>query len=102
MTVRGVVRGAGGPPEPVVKSDQVQNVQVLALVLVQPLHLDVEERVRIYDDVGSLLDEVRQNSFVIGLDGLPILLKVGVAGQWLEPLELVFQILLSIGRRCAE
>ena len=75
---------------------------MLAFVLVQPLHLDIEERVRIDDDVGSLLDQVGQNSFVISLDGLPFPLKADVAGQWLYPLELVFQIWLSIGRRCAE
>ena len=35
--------------EPVVERDEVQHVQVLPLVLVQPFHLDVEERLRIDD-----------------------------------------------------
>ena len=65
---------------------------MLALVLVQPLHLDVEERVRIDEYVGSLLDETRQHSFIIGLDGLPILLEVGVRDQPLQLRELVLQI----------
>ena len=41
---------------------------------------------------GSLLDEAGQSSLVVGLDGLPIHLKVGVVGQRLELPELVFQI----------
>ena len=97
----GKFRGAGGTPEPVKKSDQVQNVQVLALVLVQPLYLDVEERVRIYDDAGSFLDEAGQHTFIIGLNGLPIFLEVGVGGQRLEVLELLSPDPLSIGRRYA-
>ena len=65
---------------------------MLALVLVQPLHLDVEERVRIYEYVGSLLDEARQNSLIIGLNGLPLLLEVGVRDQPLQLRELMLQI----------
>src|SRR4029077_18934077 len=88
----GRARSAGVTPEPVVKSDQVYEVQVLALVLVQPLHLDVEERARIYEYVGSLLDEARQNSLIISLDGLPILLEFGVRDQPFQLRELVLQI----------
>ena len=44
---------AGGTPEPIVDSDQLQNVQVLVLVLVQALHLDIEQRVQICNNVGS-------------------------------------------------
>jgi hypothetical protein len=59
---------------------------------VQPLHLDVEQGVRIHNDPGALLDEAGQVAFVVGFDGLPVPLKVEVAGQRLEALELVFQI----------
>ena len=87
----GGCRGARGTPQLVVDSDQVQNVQVLALVLVQPLHRYIEHRVRIYNNIGSLLDKTDQNPFV-GLDGLPVPLKIDVIGEWLEAPELVFQI----------
>jgi glycogen phosphorylase len=59
---------------------------------VEPLHLDIEKGVRIYDDVGSLLDEAGQNPLVIGFEGLPLTLKVDVTGQRLQARELVFQI----------
>jgi hypothetical protein len=71
---------------------QVQNVQVLALVLVQPLHLYIEQRMQIYNNVGSLLDKTGQNPFVIGLDGLPVPPKIDVIGERLEAPDLVFQI----------
>ena len=47
---------------------------------------------RIHDDAASLLDETGQGKLVVGLCGLPIPLKVVVDGQWLQALELVFQI----------
>ena len=101
MTVRGVTHAAGGPPEPVIKGDQVQHVEVLALVLVQPLHLDVEERLRIHDDVGPLLDEAGQSSLVVGLDGSPLHLKVGVTRHRLDAAGARLPDLPSTRRRCA-
>ena len=101
MTVRGSAGSAGVTPEPVVESDQVQDVQVLALVLVQPLHLDVEERVRIHDDAGSLLDEAGQGTFVVGLDRSPLALEVDIVGQRLQSLRAHLPDPRSIGRRCA-
>ena len=85
-------RGAGATLEPVVERDQVQHVQVLALVFVQPLHLDVEERLRIDADAGSLLDERGQRALVVGLDRLPLALETAVGGQRLEARELVLQV----------
>ena len=43
--------------QPVIEPDDVQDVEVLALVLVDALHLHVEDRGRIDDDAGALLDE---------------------------------------------
>ena len=80
----GGYRGAGGTPEPVVDSDQLQNVQVLVLVLVQALHLYIEQRVRICNNSVRLLDKTGQNLFVIGLDSLPVPLKVDLSGERLE------------------
>jgi hypothetical protein len=47
---------------------------------------------RIYNNVGSLLDKTGQNPFVIGLDGLPVPPKIDVIGERLEAPDLVFQI----------
>src|SRR5262249_9672854 len=88
-------RGAAGgraAPKPVIKRDQIQHVQVLALVLVQPLHLNVEQGLRIHDDARSLLNDTRQLALVVGLYGLPVPPEIAVGRQWLQPLELVFQI----------
>ena len=76
----------------VLRTNTDLNPLVLALVLVQPLHLDVEERVRIHDDAVSLLDEAGQGALVVGLHGLPVPLEVDVGGQRLQALELAFQI----------
>ena len=77
----GYAGSAGITPEPVKKSDQVQDIQVLALVLVQPLHLYVEEGVRIHDDAGSLLDDVGQGTFVVGFYRSPVSLELDIVGQ---------------------
>jgi hypothetical protein len=47
---------------------------------------------RIHDDAGSLVDKTGQGELVVGLYSLPIPLKVGVDSQWLQALELMFQI----------
>ena len=47
---------------------------------------------RIHDDARSLLDKTGQGALVVGLYGLPLRLKLGVDGQRLQVLELVFQI----------
>ena len=92
ITVRGATPAPEVRFEPVVQRDDVQHVQVLPLVLVQPLHLDVEERLRVHDDTGALLDERGQSSLVLGLDRLPLRLETGIGCQRLEALELVFQV----------
>ena len=61
MKVRGVDLGRGIALEPVVEGDDVQHVEVLALVLVDAFHLDVEERVRVDRDAGPLQDQRGQS-----------------------------------------
>ena len=80
-----------GPFEPVIHGDQVEHIQVLPLVLVQSLHLDVEERLRVDGDAGPLLDETGQRELVVGFHGTPLALKTAVGRQRLEPLEFVFE-----------
>ena len=70
-----------------VERDDVQHVQVLALVLVDALHLDVEERRGVDDDAGALADALRERFLVQPLDAAPFLLKRGVVGARFERLE---------------
>ncbi len=67
ITVRGVTAVSGNALELVIKSDDVEHVQVLPLVFVQPLHLNVEERLRIHSDVGALIDEGGQGRLLSDL-----------------------------------
>ena len=76
----------------VVGGDQVQHVQVLPLVLVQPLHLHVEQRLRIHGDPGALPDERGEAILVGGLDRVPVRLETGVGGERLDADELRLQI----------
>jgi hypothetical protein len=52
---------------------------VLPLVFVEPLHLDVEERLRIDLDAGAIFDEAGQRPLVLGF-GLPPLPPEGGVG----------------------
>ena len=53
-----------------VAMDDVQDVEQLPLVLVDALDLHVEHRVRIDDDAGQLLRQLRQRELVAALDRL--------------------------------
>src|SRR4029079_17714697 len=70
----------------------IQHVQVLSLVLVQPFYLDVEERLRIDRDAGSLLENARQRLLVVSLDGPPVALERRVVSQRLEAGELFLEV----------
>ena len=50
--------------DPVVEGDDVEHLEVLPLVLVEPFHQDVEEARGIDDDAGPLLDHRRQDALV--------------------------------------
>ena len=74
--------------QPVVERDQVEHVEVLALVLVEPLDLNVEERLpdRPATPVRSLHAARRARALLSRLDRLPLALERGVGGQRLETL----------------
>ena len=70
--------------------NDMQNAQELSLVLVDPLDLDVEERVDIDDDPGCLPDHAGQALLAAPLDGCEPLLEPGIPRHGLqlaEPLE---------------
>ena len=70
--------------QPVIQADDVQDVQVLALVLVDALDLHVEDRRRIDDDAGAFLDQSRQRGLVGVLDLAPLGAEIRIVGQRLE------------------
>ncbi len=65
---------------------------MLPLVLVQPLHLDVEERLRIHNDAGALFDKAGEGPLVFDFDRLPFSLEIEIDGERLDTLKFVFQI----------
>jgi hypothetical protein len=62
----------------------VQDVEVLALVLVDALHLHVEEALRVDLDPQPALHHRRQRALVGGLDLPPALAEGAVLDQGLE------------------
>ena len=64
----------------------MQHVQVLALVLVDALDLDVEQRLRIDHDAGAFANAKRERLLVEPLDRPPSLAKRRVAGVRFEGL----------------
>jgi hypothetical protein len=70
--------------EPMIETDHVQDVQVLALVFVYALDLHVEDGSRIDDDAGALLDVLRERGLVGVLDAAPLGAELGIVGQRLE------------------
>ena len=58
--------------------------QQLALVLVQPLHLNVKQRIRRDRDPGLARDELGQRLLVVPLGARRTLLKAGVVRQGLQ------------------
>ena len=70
-----------------VERDHVQRIQMLALVLVDALDLDVEQRIGIDDDARAFMNPPREPLFVEPLDAAPAFAKRGVAGMRLEGFE---------------
>src|SRR5215471_17002176 len=81
-----------GVPDPVVHRDQMEDVQVLPLVLVQPLHLDVEHRLWIDLNARALFDHGRQRALVVVLDCPPLNLEPAIVGERHEPRQLAFEV----------
>ena len=92
MTVLGTSPIARAAADAVVQRDQVEHVEVLPLVLVEPLDLDVEQRLRIDDDAGALPDQGGQPVLVGGLDRAPLGLKLGVGRPRLDQRQLRLEI----------
>jgi hypothetical protein len=73
--------------DPVVEGHHVEQVQVLTLVLVDPLDLDVEQRGRVDHHPGPVAYLLRQPPLVVGLDPDPPLLEAGLVREADQPLQ---------------
>ena len=71
--------------EPVVQRDDVQHVEMLALVLVDALDLDVEHPVRVQLDARRRADVLGQARLVAALDVAPLRAEGGVLDERLQP-----------------
>src|SRR5690606_9602076 len=71
-----------------VEGENVEQVEVLALVFVQALDLHVEERVGRHLDAAVGLDDLGEGGLVGALDVHEFLLETGVAGGEFETAEL--------------
>ena len=74
---------------PGVERHHVQDVQQLPLVLVDPLHLDVEEAARVDVDTGGLLEVLGELVLVVLLDLHHLVLEPRVLGELLQLGQLV-------------
>ena len=70
----------------------MQHVQVLPLVLVQTLHLDVEEGVRVDGDPCPFPDQAGKIGLVGALDLPPLMLECRIVGPLLQPRQLPFHV----------
>src|SRR6516164_2515200 len=69
--------------------EDVQDLEVLPLVFVDPFDQNVEERFVVHVNTGSQFDQCRQVSLVRELYVTPLLLKRLVIRQWLQTSQLV-------------
>ena len=70
--------------EPVVKGDDVKDVQVLALVFMETFHLDIKKGIGIHGRPCALLDQRGEILFVFPLDPAPLFLKTQIIGKALD------------------
>ena len=85
----GSERCGGIPLDPGVEGDNVEDVEQLPLVLVDPLDLDVKQTARIHLDPRHLLEILGQLVLVVLLHLHHLVLEPGVLGPLLQLLELV-------------
>ena len=71
-----------------IEREDVQDVEVLALVFVQALGLDVEQRIRVDHDAGALRDERREVALGGKFHLPPLLLELRIVRQRFESAEL--------------
>lgn len=72
-----------------IEGENVEEIEVLPFVFVEPLNLDIEEGGRVDGDVAVLLDQAGEADFVGMFDGHELLLKLGVIGKGFEVAELI-------------
>jgi hypothetical protein len=75
--------------QPVILRGDVQHVEVLALVLVDPLHLNVEQPVGIQLDAGCRADEVASRALLARLTARHLAVEGGVVRVGLQPAKLI-------------
>ena len=71
-----------------IQTDDVDEIEVLALVLVQTLDLYIEERIRADADAAAILDDLGEAHFVAAFDVVEALLEGAVRGEFFEAAEL--------------
>ena len=67
------------------QGENVQYLQVLALILMQPLDENIKHRVRISLNPQLFVNICRELRFVIPLDGSPLVAKVSIFKERLQP-----------------
>ena len=70
-----------------VKGQDVKQIEVLTLVFVQPLHLDVEDRIGGDLHAALALDKCGQIRFVVPLHGHELAAEAGIFGELLKATE---------------
>ena len=73
----------------VVQGQDVQHVEVLSLVFMKTFHLDIEKRVRVHDNAGTITNRFGQIDLVESLDATPLGLELFVLRKSLEFPELL-------------
>ena len=71
-------------PQPVINDHNAQRIQQLALVFVNSFYLRVEDRVRIYGNLGCGCDPLGKLQLRIAFrftEGVP---KIGIVSEWLQ------------------
>ena len=75
---------AGIMQKATVKGEQMQEIEMLALVFVQAFDLRIEEGIGINAHVDFILNHLRQNDLVLALDGHEFFLKGRIVGNFLQ------------------
>jgi hypothetical protein len=85
-------RGDGDPGialDPVIDGDDVQHLEMLPFVLMNPFDQNIEQAGRVHDNAGLLHDQRRQGLFVLSLDLMPRFPEGAVCGKFLQSAQLL-------------
>ena len=80
----GMEVGSGIVEDLTIEGDDVQQVEVLALVFVEALDLDVKDGVRADMDAAGVLDDFGEDDFVAALDVVVALTEGAVVSEGIE------------------